>query len=191
MLSKRIAIFFITWIERDIILSIRPIDHPSGRRWKRHLWTRGSYTIRQHLWGPGFVPWANSHLFLIEGSIRRCLEFSKRPACVCWLWTKWDLFIPYLSSCFRFCWRIWTIFTWEKRTYNQGWEFAHCSFTHSLISLKSNERLWGIPSDRTRNMSDREWIAQIAQDNWATMSKSLRSLITNEWPWAIRSGRSW
>ena len=168
-----------TWIKGDIILSVRPIDHSSGRRWKRHLWTRGSYTIRQHLWGPGFVPWANSHLFLIEGSIRRCLEFSKRPACVCWLWTKWDFFIPYLSSCFRFCWRIWTIFTWEKRTYNQGWEFAHLLIVHSLIhSFRSNQ------------MSDCEGFPQIAQNKWATVSELLRSLKTIEQPWANRSGRS-
>ena len=39
-------------------------------------------------------------------------------------------------------------------------------------------------------MSDCERIAQIAQDKWATVSESLRSLKTNERPWAIRSGRS-
>ena len=32
-----------------------------------------------------------------------------------------------------------------SRDYFQGWEFAH-----SLISLKSNERLWAIRSDRSR-----------------------------------------
>ena len=31
---------------------------------------------------------------------------------------------------------------------------------------------------------------RIAQDEWATVSKLLRSLLTNEWMWAIRSGRS-
>ena len=40
---------------------------------------------------------------------------------------------------------------------NQGWEFAH-----SLILLKSNEQLWAICSDRSRQMSDRERIAQVA-----------------------------
>ena len=67
----------------------------------------------------------------------------------------------------------------------QGWEFAH-----SLISLKSNEQLCAICSDRSRKMSNRERIAQVAQRKWATMSESLRSLKTNERPWAIHSGRS-
>ena len=68
--------------------------------------------------------------------------------------------------------------------------FAHCSFAHLLISLKSNERLWAIRSDCSRQMSDHERIAQVAQRKWATVSESLRSLKTNEWPWAICSGRS-
>ena len=68
--------------------------------------------------------------------------------------------------------------------------FAHPSFTHSLISLKSNERLWGICSDRSRQMRDREQIDQVTQRKWATMSKSLSSLKTNEQLWVIRSGRS-
>ena len=54
----------------------------------------------------------------------------------------------------------------------QGWEFAHSLIAHSLIahsliahsliahSLKSNERLLAIRSDRSRQMSDRERIAQ-------------------------------
>ena len=57
---------------------------------------------------------------------------------------------------------------------NQGWEFAH-----SLIcSFRSNQ------------MSNCEWLAQIAQDKWTTVTKSLRSLKTNERPWASRSGCS-
>ena len=40
-------------------------------------------------------------------------------------------------------------------------------------------------------MSDCEWFAQIAQDKWATVRESLRSLKTNEQLWAKRSGRSW
>ena len=47
----------------------------------------------------------------------------------------------------------------------QGWEF-----THSLISLKSNEQLWAI---RSRQMSDCEQIAQVAQDKWAIRSKNV------------------
>ena len=56
----------------------------------------------------------------------------------------------------------------------QGWEFAH-----SLIrSFHSNQ------------MSDCEWIAQVTQDKWATVSESIRLLMTNQGPWANRSGRS-
>ena len=58
----------------------------------------------------------------------------------------------------------------------QGWKFAH-----SLISLNSNERLWVIRSGRSEEMSEREPIAQVAQDKWATMSDSLRLLRGNEW----------
>ena len=54
------------------------------------------------------------------------------------------------------------------------------SFAHSLIRwfvdllvlLKSNDRLLAI---RSRQMSDRDWIAQVVQRKWATVSKSLRS----------------
>ena len=68
----------------------------------------------------------------------------------------------------------------------QGWEFAHlliCSFahfSHSLILLKSNEQLLAICSDRSRQMSDREQIAQVPQDKWATISDLLRLLRGNE-----------
>ena len=55
--------------------------------------------------------------------------------------------------------------------------FAHLPFAHLLISLKSNELLCAIQSERSRK--------------WATVSKSLRSLISKEQPWANRSGRSW
>ena len=51
---------------------------------------------------------------------------------------------------------------------------------HLLISLKSNERLWAIRSDRSRQMSDREWIAQVNQRKWATLSDSLSLLRGNE-----------
>ena len=58
----------------------------------------------------------------------------------------------------------------------QRWEFAPLligSFAHLLISLKSNERLWAIRSDRSRQMSDYERIAQVAQEKWVTMSDLL------------------
>ena len=51
---------------------------------------------------------------------------------------------------------------------------------HSLILLKSNEWLWAIRSDRSRQMSDCERIAQVAHDKWATVSDSLMSLTKNE-----------
>ena len=43
----------------------------------------------------------------------------------------------------------------------------------------------------SNQMSDGFRVAQIAQNKWATVSKSLRSLKSNEWPWANRSGRPW
>ena len=60
--------------------------------------------------------------------------------------------------------------------------FAHCSFAHLLILLKSNELLYSVYCER---------FAQIAQDKWVTVRESLRSLKTNEQPWANGSGRSW
>ena len=45
-------------------------------------------------------------------------------------------------------------------------------------------------SFRSNQSSYCERFAQIAQDKWATVSKLLRSLKTNERPWAIRSGCS-
>ena len=75
-------------------------------------------------------------------------------------------------------------------TFFQGWEFVHLLIAHLLISLKSNEQVWGIRSDRSKQMSDYEQIAQVVQRKWAIVRESLRSLKTNEWPWAIRSGCS-
>ena len=49
-----------------------------------------------------------------------------------------------------------------------------------LRSLKTNERLWLNRSGRTRQMSNRKWIAQVAHDKWATVSDSLRSLMINK-----------
>ena len=91
----------------------------------------------------------------------------------------------------------------------QGWEFAHL-----LISLKSNEQLWAIRSDRSRQMINHEQIAhfrsfplsdlseslrsltknegcyRIALQKWATISNLLILLRVNEGLWANRSGRS-
>ena len=81
--------------------------------------------------------------------------------------------------------------------------------SESLRSLTKNEQPWAIRSHRSEEfagnslirsslicsfrsfvLSDCEQFAQIAQDKWATVSESLRSLKTNERPWAIRSGRA-
>ena len=48
-----------------------------------------------------------------------------------------------------------------------------------------------ICSFRSNQMSNCDRFAQVAQDKWATVSKSLKLLMTNERPWAIRSGCSW
>ena len=69
--------------------------------------------------------------------------------------------------------------------------FAHRSFAHLLIllksnennslrSLKTNERQWANCSGRSEEMSNHEQIAQVTQDKWATMSDWLRSLRGNE-----------
>ena len=55
-----------------------------------------------------------------------------------------------------------------------------CSSAHLLIFLKPNEQLWAIHSDCSRQMSDRERIAQVAQDKWANMSDLLRLPRGNE-----------
>ena len=46
----------------------------------------------------------------------------------------------------------------------------------SLISLTKNEQSWAIRSGRSEEMSERERIAQVAQQKWATVSESLSSL---------------
>ena len=48
----------------------------------------------------------------------------------------------------------------------------------------------GIRSSRSGQISECERFAQVTQDKWATVSESLRSLMTNEGMWAIRSGCS-
>ena len=58
--------------------------------------------------------------------------------------------------------------------------FAHRSFARSINSLRSNEWLWAICSDRSGQMSDREQIAQVAHDIRATVTDSLRLLMINE-----------
>ena len=67
---------------------------------------------------------------------------------------------------------------WYVYSFSRGWELAHLLIAYSLRSLKSNEQLWTIRSDRSGQMSDREWIAQVAHDKWATMSDSLKKNLT-------------
>ena len=50
----------------------------------------------------------------------------------------------------------------------------------SLRSLRTNEWLWANCSGRSCQKSDREQIAQVAHDKWATMSTLLRLLMINE-----------
>ena len=66
-------------------------------------------------------------------------------------------------------------------------------FCISIIydKLKSRAGNSLICSFRSNQMSGCERFAKIAQDKWAIVSESLRSFMTNERSWAIRSGRSW
>ena len=80
------------------------------------------------------------------------------------------------------------MFSVEQTTalYLQGWEFAHlliaylliCSgaqitkikwatVSHLLRLLRTNERLWANHSGHSWQMSNCEWLAQVAHDKWA------------------------
>ena len=54
------------------------------------------------------------------------------------------------------------------------------SFAHLLKITHFDEQLWAICSDRSGQMSDCERIAQVSHDKEATVSESLRSLMTKE-----------
>ena len=56
----------------------------------------------------------------------------------------------------------------------QGWEFAYSLIAHSLIAHSL------IRSNLSGQMSECERFAQVAQDKWANVSDSLRSLGTKE-----------
>ena len=66
------------------------------------------------------------------------------------------------------------------RSFTHFAQIKWATVSDSLRSLKTNERRWVNRSGRWEEMSDREWIAQVAQEKWATMSDSLRSLWGNE-----------
>ena len=74
---------------------------------------------------------------------------------------------------------------------HQGWDFAHLLLALLLKIAHFKERLWAICSDRSWQKSDYEQIAQVANQKWSTVSNLLRSLTTNEQPWADPSGCSW
>ena len=84
------------------------------------------------------------------------------------------------------------------RSFAQFAQIEWATVSDSLRSLKTNERLseslrsliskeqpWANRSDRSRQMSDCEQIAQFAHIKRAIVSESIRSLRTNERPWAI------
>ena len=76
------------------------------------------------------------------------------------------------------------------QSYYQGWDLL---IAHSLISLKSNERLWANRSGRLRQMSNYERFAQVAHQKWANCSFFewiAHSLIFLQKP-AIRSENGW
>ena len=84
---------------------------------------------------------------------------------------------------------------WKEK--NQGWEFTHSLIAHLLIRsslIRSFAHLLIahslVRSFRSNQMSHCEHFAQIAQDKWATVSKSLRSIRGNEQTWAICLDRS-
>ena len=58
----------------------------------------------------------------------------------------------------------------------------------SLRSLKTNDWPWANRSGRSRQMSDREQIAQVAHDKWVTVSDSLKKLCQKQ---SIRSENRW
>ena len=73
----------------------------------------------------------------------------------------------------------WVPFVWEKvrKKLNDNGSFSSChcfqqrSIPRAGNSLKSNERLLAIHSDRSRKLSDCERISQVAHDKWATVSE--------------------
>ena len=78
----------------------------------------------------------------------------------------------------------------------------NCIFWYVFICLNKKTRvicsfplfswaMWANCSGHSQKLRDCERIAQVAQvalDKWATLSESLRSLMTNQWPWVIHSG---
>ena len=66
------------------------------------------------------------------------------------------------------------------RSFAQFAQINWATMSDSLRSLETNEPLWANHSGRSRQISEREQIAQVTHNKWATVSDSLRSLIINE-----------
>ena len=146
------------------------------------MWTRLQYGLQS-------VSFWKTH---IQGSkMLYTAELGTRPNC-------FDvLALPHheLKASLRFlyiCWRI-TLHHFQIcqkmfiRSYVQGWEFAHSLIAHRLICSFAHRSF----AHLLKSLWSNKRLAQIAQDKWATVSKSLRLLRTNEPPWANSSGTSW
>ena len=77
------------------------------------------------------------------------------------------------------------IWSCKQRGHSQKCRAGNSLICSSLIRSfahfdKSNEQPWANCSGCSEEMSDLEQIAQVAQDKWATLSDSLRSLRENE-----------
>ena len=81
----------------------------------------------------------------------------------------------------RFCSK-WFILSFAHKIIRKKLYF--CTLFTVFYKFKKKTKNLLIPSEQS------ERIAQVAQDKWATMSDSLRSLRRNERSWANRSGRS-
>ena len=97
----------------------------------------------------------------------------------------------YYKSLHNISYRIWKSWNISKARNSLICSSLLCSFAHfaqiiwasvsySLRLLMTKEQPWANRSGRSRQLSDREQIAQVAHDKWMTLSDSLRSLMINE-----------
>ena len=72
--------------------------------------------------------------------------------------------------------------TWDRRCETRAGNLLIRSLLiHSFCHFAQIKwALWAMHSDRSRQISDREWIALVAQRKWATVSDSLRWLRGND-----------
>ena len=135
------------------------------------MWTRLQYGLQS-------VRFWKTHIQ--SSKMLYTAELGTRPNC-------FDvLALPHheLKASLRFlyiCWRI-TLHHFQIcqkmfiRSYVQGWEFAHSLIAHSLICSFAHRSF----AHLLKSLWSNERLAQIAQDKWATVSKSLRDLMTKE-----------